>query len=115
MSPPFSQGRSRKCGRFQGPGSVISQAIQTLGGSLAPMRRRLRKKLHRAEFTELGFEVVAELDLGLDQEQRYAFLDRFIDAVEARQLGFGGGGSTPFAGFVARLGRASASGADREA
>jgi uncharacterized protein len=75
------------------------------------MRRRLRKKLHRGELTELGFEVMAELDV----EQRFAFLDRFIDAVEAWQLGFGGGGSTPFAGFVGRLGPGSASDADREA
>ena len=79
------------------------------------MRRRLRKKLHRGEFTELGFEVMAELDVDIGQEQRFAFLDRFIDAVEARQLGFGGGGSTPFAGFVGRLGPGSASDADREA
>lgn len=98
-----------------GPGSVISRATRPLDGSLAPMRRRLRKKLHKGEFTELGFEVMAELDLEAGEERWHAFLDRFIDAVEARQLGFGGGGGTPFAGFVGRLGPGSASDADREA
>lgn len=52
-------------------GSVISRAIQRLGGSLAPMRRRLREKLHMSEFADLGFDGVAELDLGLDQQVRY--------------------------------------------
>lgn len=58
---------------------------------------------------------MAELDLEAGEERWHAFLDRFIDAVEARQLGFGGGGGTPFAGFVGRLGPGSASDADREA
>jgi len=75
------------------------------------MRRRLRKKKHLGEFREFGFQVKAELSSEADHE---AFLDRLIDAVEARQLGFGGGGKEDFQGFVTRLGRGSASDADRE-
>jgi uncharacterized protein YggL (DUF469 family) len=79
------------------------------------MRRRLRKKKRLGEFLELGFEVSAELAAGLEPAGFEAFIDRVIEAVEARRLGFAGGGSTRFEGFVARLDRGSATEADREA
>jgi uncharacterized protein YggL (DUF469 family) len=80
------------------------------------MRRRLRKKKHLGEFTELGFEVRADLTPDLDYAGFDAFLDRLIDAVEARGLAFGGGGRPEdFEGFVTQLRRGSATEADREA
>jgi uncharacterized protein len=67
------------------------------------MRRRLRKKRRLGEFIELGFLVRAELVPALDDPAFDAFLDRWIDAVEARGLVFGGGGRRDaFEGFVAR-------------
>jgi len=80
------------------------------------MRRRLRKKKRLGEFQELGFEVNAELAADTGDKGSWAFFGRLIDAAEARQLGFGGGGSgTHFTWFVVRLGRGSADEADREA
>lgn len=80
------------------------------------MRRRLRKKKHLGEFTELGFEVGADLTPDLDYAGFDAFLDRLIDVVEARGLAFGGGGRPEdFGGFVTQLRRGSATEADREA
>ena len=80
------------------------------------MKRRLRKKKRIGEFKELGFEVLADLRDGLLPNELDAFLDRWINAVEARQLAFGGGGGGhdgKFEGFVARAGRGSASDEDR--
>ena len=79
------------------------------------MRRRLRKKKRLGEFTEFGFSVRAELTPGVDDSGIEAFVDRWIDAVEARGLGFGGGGGEIFEGFVVRMGRGSATEPDREA
>lgn len=76
------------------------------------MRRRLRKKLRYGEFREYGFLLVAELTPGADHD---ALIDRFIETVEALNLGFGGGGEPILHGFVARTGRGSATEEDREA
>lgn len=80
------------------------------------MRRRLRKKLRRGEFQELGFEVRADLRAELDAASHNALAERLIAFVEARDLTFGGGFG-PFAidGFVARRSRASATDEDRAA
>jgi len=79
------------------------------------VKRRLRKKKRIGEFRELGFEVLADLRDGLSPNEFDAFLDRWISAVEGRQLAFGGGGGHDgkFEGFVARAGRGSASDEDR--
>lgn len=80
------------------------------------MKRRLRKKKRVGEFQELGCDVKATLRDGLSDEEFIAFFDRWIDAVEARDLGFGGGGSpTDFGGYVVRLGRRSVTEDDRTA
>ncbi len=80
------------------------------------MKRRLRKKKRVGEFQELGCEVKATLREGLSDDEFRVFLDRWIDAVEARDLGFGGGGNpADFAGFLARLGRGSVTEDDRAA
>lgn len=106
----YSQGPTRfpleryGSGRVRGPHVLPFQA----------MRRRLRKKQRLGEFVELGFVVRAELVPALDDPGFDAFLDRLIDAVEARGLLFGGGGRRDsFEGFVCRRGRASATDADR--
>ena len=68
-----------------------------------------------AEFIELGFLVRANLVPALDEPGFDAFLDRWIDAIEARGLVFGGGGRRDaFEGFVTR-GRSSTTDADRAA
>lgn len=77
------------------------------------MKRRLRKKKRIGEFQELGFEVLADLRDGLSPNEFDAFLDRWISAVEGRQLAFGGGYDGKLEGFVARAGRGSASDEDR--
>jgi uncharacterized protein YggL (DUF469 family) len=65
------------------------------------MRRRLRKKKRLGEFVELGFSVHVEFLPSLDNTGFDAFLDRWIDAIEARGLLFGGGGrQDSFEGFV---------------
>lgn len=89
------------------PSSVASRV-----GYCLWMRRRLRKKKHLEEFREDGFKVRAQISLEADFE---AFIDRLIDAVEARRLGVTGGGDKDFQGFVAHLGRGTATEADREA
>lgn len=58
------------------------------------MRRRLRKKKHLGEFHQYGFSLVCLLREGLSSEEFDSFVDTFIaDAIEARGLIFGGGGS----------------------
>ncbi len=80
------------------------------------MKRRLRKKKRVGEFRELGFEVTATLRDGLSDAELAAFLDRWIDAIEARRLAFGGGGGArTVTGFVTRAGRGSATDDDRAA
>ena len=59
--------------------------------------RRLRKKLHLAEFQKLGFEYEATWRIHPTIEQQNAFLDGFIALIESRDLQLGGG---PTSGFV---------------
>jgi uncharacterized protein YggL (DUF469 family) len=57
------------------------------------MRKRLRKKLHVQEFTELGFDLSYRLRPGVSAEEADSFLDRFLaDAIEVNNLRCGGGG-----------------------
>jgi len=79
------------------------------------MRKRLRKKLRRAEFTELVFGIRYTLVAGLPVIAADEFLDRFLlQAVEANDLRCGGGGQGVAWEFVVTLaGRGSASEAQR--
>ncbi len=81
------------------------------------MKRRLRKKKRLGEFRELGFQIRAELRDRIEDSDFEAFMDRWIGAVETRQLAFGGGGGRDgkFEGFVARAERGSATEDDRQA
>ena len=69
------------------------------------------------EFAEMGFLVSVQLRDGLFQQGFNAFLDRWIEVIERRDLCFGGGGShdTGIEGFVAQRRRGSATEHDREA
>lgn len=73
------------------------------------MRKRLRKKLRRGEFSELGCQVSVLFKNGLSDDAINRFVDEFIaQAVEAHGLCFGGGGdSKQWCGFLTRPSRAS--------
>ena len=80
------------------------------------MKRRLRKKKRLGEFTELAFEVRAQLRGELSRADVDAFLDRWLAAVEARRLAFGGAAPNgAFAGLVGLMARGSATEDDRAA
>ncbi|MEX2141578.1 MAG: 50S ribosome-binding protein YggL [Pirellulales bacterium] len=56
------------------------------------MKKRLRKKLRKGEFKEVGCEVRIKLAEGLSDEQAEAFVDAFLaEVIEAQGLQFGGG------------------------
>ena len=57
------------------------------------MKKRLRKKLHKAEFKELGFELQFDLpDSAMDQNDYLDFCLRFLkEAIEENDLLCGGG------------------------
>ena len=54
------------------------------------MRKRLRKKLRKGEFKELGFEVVVDLREDMTDKASDLLWEDMVDFVEARNLGFGG-------------------------
>lgn len=72
------------------------------------MKKRLRKKLHKGEFKEMGFYVRFRLPQDIGEEDLDNFLDQFFkEALESRGLGFGGSGYHEWDGFVAVDGRGS--------
>lgn len=79
------------------------------------MRKRLRKKKRLGEFQEWAFHVLAELVEGLSDPDLEVFVDRWIDAVEARNLGFCGGCGQAdlLEGVLGRPGRGSPTPEDR--
>jgi hypothetical protein len=81
------------------------------------LRKRLRKKLRRGEFTEYAFDVQYSLNTGMLAAAAEDFLDRFIEqAIEARNLCCGGGGKDLSWDFlVTRAGRGSTTQEDRTA
>jgi uncharacterized protein len=81
------------------------------------MRKRLRKKLHRGEFQELGFEVCFRVADDISDEAFDGIVDPFISqAIEANGLLCGGGGKKPEWGvFVTLDRRGSATEAHRQA
>lgn len=73
------------------------------------MRKRLRKKLHKGEFQEFGFDLRFRLSPGLSEEVFGAFLNALLgECIEANGLFFGGGGKEEIEGFVTLSGRGSA-------
>ncbi len=60
------------------------------------MKKRLRKKLHRGEFQELGFDVRFQVTDDISEEAFDSVVDAFISqATEANGLVCGGGGKKP--------------------
>jgi uncharacterized protein YggL (DUF469 family) len=68
------------------------------------MKKRVRKKKHRGEFTEWGRQLVISRNRenGFDE-----FLDAFIDAIEANGCYCGGGGKEDRLDVIIELGRPS--------
>lgn len=81
------------------------------------MRKRLRKKLRRGEFAELGFEVAIQLHEELDEPSFNRFLDDLIDLVERYNLGIGGGGGPKRVSYIVGVlrGRGSVAPEQRDA
>jgi uncharacterized protein YggL (DUF469 family) len=74
---------------------------------------RQRKKLHVAEFQELGFEYEVKLKDLISLEMEEMIIERFLDEViNVRQLQLGGG---IHHGFVSSPGRSYTADEDREA
>lgn len=78
------------------------------------MKKRLRKKLRKREFQELGFDVRFILDPKLSEQEIDSAIDSFLDeAIKSQGLGFGGGGHYDWDGFVCFMGRGSTTEANR--
>jgi uncharacterized protein YggL (DUF469 family) len=83
---------------------------------VAPVRKRLRKKLRVGDFREVGFEVRFRISDEVDEAGLGGFWDAFIgDAIEGGGLACGGGCGRKYDLFVFRPGRASATEEDRQA
>jgi len=68
------------------------------------MKKRLRKKLRKGEFKEFGFRIKFKIDPKLSIEKIDEITwDFIIDAIEANDLMFGGGGSYLYEGFCAKV------------
>ncbi|MDH3347506.1 MAG: YggL family protein [Desulfobulbaceae bacterium] len=64
------------------------------------MKKRLRKKLRRGEFSVVVVPIAFRMR-EIPQEMQNNLLDRFIkEAIEANDLQFGGGGHLRWAGFA---------------
>lgn len=78
------------------------------------MKKRLRKKLHRGEFQEFGFQISWKFTPALVAPEDGQFFGALIEMVEAAGLSFGGGGSgEEGSGFICLAKRGSASDKDR--
>lgn len=72
------------------------------------MKKRIRKKLHRGEFKEMGFCVSFRVQESMTDEELDLFLDKFLsEAIEAQGMEFGGSGYKDWQGFVSLSGRGS--------
>ena len=64
------------------------------------MKKRLRKKLHKGEFQELGFEVDYDYIGDLEGEPFDQFWGDWIRMIESLGLECGGGGAGPQSYFI---------------
>ncbi|GIU42435.1 YggL family protein [Shewanella algidipiscicola] len=83
---------------------------------MATRSRRLRKKLRIDEFQEFGFDVNWTFDDSVSEEQIDTIVDQFIaQVIEARKLGFHGGGHKEWEGIIATQSIGKCTEEDREA
>ena len=64
------------------------------------MKKRLRKKLHKGEFRELGFELDYDYTGDLEGEPFDQFWGDWIRMIESLGLECGGGGAGPQSYFI---------------
>ena len=77
------------------------------------MKKRLRKKLHRGEFRELGFQLSFDVKVKTPEEFDQ-FFDDFIAHLESAGLGFTGTSGETWEGMVAKLASGTITATDRE-
>ncbi|GGP18348.1 50S ribosome-binding protein YggL [Silvimonas iriomotensis] len=86
---------------------------------ISKLNTRQRKKLHVAEFQELGFDVHITFKAALDDAALTAFINDTLDYADSRGWMLGGlGGRLPLAetsAFVCKAARGSLGDADRDA
>ena len=98
---------------FQYLGAAQTVKKENMYSSNKNRSRRLRKKLHLAEFTELGFQFEVDLKGDLSQQDEEALADRFLsEIVEPSGLLLGGWVTS---GYIAKFHHSSATEEDREA
>lgn len=78
------------------------------------MKKRLRKKLRKGEFTEFGFGLVVKIEPGSDSDYYENVWISIVEAVESLGLQIGGGGIKCEAGFFVTRLRGSCTEKDRE-
>ena len=71
------------------------------------MNKRLRKKLHKGEFRELGFNLEFDYtgDYRADEEKFFQFFDRYDEFLGVMNIECIGGIGDHFNGFVSHIGR----------
>jgi uncharacterized protein len=57
------------------------------------MKKRLRKKRHKGEFQEFGFDIIIQFKQTISSQKREKLFGDFIELIEELNLLFGGGGS----------------------
>jgi uncharacterized protein len=55
------------------------------------MKKRLRKKRHKGEFQEFGFDILIQFNQTISFDKKEIFIDDFIELIEELNLLFGGG------------------------
>ncbi|MDO8550857.1 MAG: 50S ribosome-binding protein YggL [Ignavibacteria bacterium] len=68
------------------------------------MKKRIRKKLHKGEFKETGFNLKCIFNDKVQESGFDQFIDNFITAIEVKGLTFGGSGSlkSSWEGIIAK-------------
>lgn len=78
------------------------------------MKKRLRKKFHKGEFAEFGFEISFYYPAASDPDKASQFLGEYIDLIEEAGLECGGGGAEHQSYFITKSGRGSVTEKQRE-
>jgi uncharacterized protein YggL (DUF469 family) len=81
------------------------------------MKKRLRKKLHKGEFQELGFNLDFDYtgDYENNEEKLYQFFERFDEFLDSIGMESAGGIGDHFSVFVYHIGRGTVTADQRQA